>query len=81
MKSVVFYYGLGSRYSYLAFSQLERIESVHGVQFVLRPISSIELFDLRGRSPLPVPHFLVSTNQGTDNWMPKLGQQCMEFHL
>lgn len=51
MKRIDFYFGLGSRYSYLAFTQVERIEKTWGYHFVLHPISSIELFALRKASP------------------------------
>src|SRR5215213_4210963 len=37
--TVDFYLGLGSRYSYLAASQVERIEKTHGCRFVWKPIA------------------------------------------
>lgn len=49
--NVEFYFGLGSRYSYLAFTQIGRIEAETGCTFELLPISSIELMALRGASP------------------------------
>jgi 2-hydroxychromene-2-carboxylate isomerase len=51
MQRIDFYFGLGSRYSYLAFTQIERIERVYGCHFALHPISSVELFTLRQASP------------------------------
>jgi len=51
MSQIDVYFGLGSRYSYLAYTQLARIERAHGCRFELQPISSIELMQLRGRSP------------------------------
>jgi 2-hydroxychromene-2-carboxylate isomerase len=51
MRQIDAYIGLGSRYSYLAFTQLDRIERVHRCRFVLHPLSSVELMHLRGRSP------------------------------
>ena len=51
MQTIAFYYGLGSRYSYLAFTQIERIESEYGCRFDLHPISSIDLMQLCGPSP------------------------------
>lgn len=51
MRRIDFYFGLGSRYSYLAFTQVERIERAHACEFVLKPLSSVELMELRGRSP------------------------------
>ena len=51
MTCIDFYLGLGSRYSYLAFTQIDRIEKTWGCRFALHPISSIELFALRNVSP------------------------------
>jgi 2-hydroxychromene-2-carboxylate isomerase len=45
------YLGLGSRYSYLAFTQLGRIAAETGCRFELIPISSAELMALRPASP------------------------------
>jgi 2-hydroxychromene-2-carboxylate isomerase len=55
MRQIDAYIGLGSRYSYLAFTQFDRIERTHRCNFVLRPLSSIELMQLRGRSPFEGP--------------------------
>src|SRR5262245_16943573 len=55
MSQIDVYFGLGSRYSYLAYTQLERIERAHGCRFELQPISSIELMQMRGRSPFQGP--------------------------
>jgi 2-hydroxychromene-2-carboxylate isomerase len=49
--TVDFYLGLGSRYSYLAASQVERIEKTHGCRFVWKPIASGALMDRRGGNP------------------------------
>ena len=46
--TVDFYLGLGSRYSYLAASQVERIEKTHDCHFVWKPIASGALMDRRG---------------------------------
>jgi 2-hydroxychromene-2-carboxylate isomerase len=51
MVEVDAYLGLGSRYSYLAFTQLPRIAAETGCRFNLLPISSVELIALRGPSP------------------------------
>jgi 2-hydroxychromene-2-carboxylate isomerase len=51
MATVDFYLGLGSRYSYLAASQLDRIEAEHGCRFVWKPIASGALIDRRGDNP------------------------------
>ena len=49
--AVDFYLGLGSRYSYLAASQVDRIEKTHGCRFVWKPIASGALMARRGGNP------------------------------
>jgi 2-hydroxychromene-2-carboxylate isomerase len=49
--TVDFYLGLGSRYSYLAASQVDRIEKTYGSRFVWKPIASGALMDRRGGNP------------------------------
>ncbi|MFB2974911.1 hypothetical protein [Microseira sp. BLCC-F43] len=49
--SVYFYYGLGSRYSYLAASQLSRIEWETNCHFVWKPIFSGDLIRRWHRDP------------------------------
>ena len=49
--SIDFYFGLGSRYSYLASTQIERIEAQYGCGVVWKPISSAALMALRGSNP------------------------------
>ena len=51
MQEVEFFFGLGSRYSYLAFTQIARMESTYACTFNLQPIGSGELLKLRGASP------------------------------
>jgi len=51
MEEVEFFFGLGSRYSYLAFTQIARIEAAYSCTFDLQPIGSGELLNLRGASP------------------------------
>ncbi len=51
MRTVDFYLGLGSRYSYLAASQVERIEKTYGCRFIWKPIASGALMDRRGGNP------------------------------
>ena len=51
MTAVDFYLGLGSRYSYLAASQVDRLETEHGCRFVWKPIASGALMDRRGGNP------------------------------
>jgi 2-hydroxychromene-2-carboxylate isomerase len=49
--TVDFYYGLGSRYSYLAATQLDRIAAETGCRFAWHPLKSGALQELRGGSP------------------------------
>ena len=52
---VDFYLGLGSRYSYLAASQVDRIEARHGCRFLWKPVASGTLIDRRGANPFRLP--------------------------
>jgi 2-hydroxychromene-2-carboxylate isomerase len=54
-REIDFYLGLGSRYSYLAASQVDRIEKTHGCRFVWKPIASGALMDRRGGNPFREP--------------------------
>jgi 2-hydroxychromene-2-carboxylate isomerase len=49
--AVDFYLGLGSRYSYLAASQIDRLEAQYGCRFAWKPIASGALIDRRGDNP------------------------------
>ena len=49
--AVDFYYGLGSRYSYLASTQLDRIAAATGCRFEWHPLKSGALMELRGGHP------------------------------
>ncbi len=49
--AVDFYYGLGSRYAYLASTQLERITAETGCRFDWQPLKSGALMELRGGHP------------------------------
>jgi 2-hydroxychromene-2-carboxylate isomerase len=49
--TVDFYYGLGSRYSYLASTQIARIAAETGCRFDWHPVASGALQRLRGSSP------------------------------
>ena len=51
MREIDFYLGLGSRYSYLAASQVERIEKTYDCRFIWKPIASGALMDRRGSNP------------------------------
>ena len=55
MTTVDFYLGLGSRYSYLAASRIDRLEARHGCRFVWKPIASGALIDRRGANPFRLP--------------------------
>jgi 2-hydroxychromene-2-carboxylate isomerase len=48
---VDFFYGLGSRYSYLASTQIARLEAETGCRVRWRPLFSGDLFAARGRDP------------------------------
>jgi 2-hydroxychromene-2-carboxylate isomerase len=52
---VDFYLGLGSRYSYLAASQVDRLEAQYGCRFAWKPIASGTLIDRRGDNPFRRP--------------------------
>lgn len=51
MNKVDFYYGIGSRYSYLAASQIALIEADTSCSFEWHPVNSARLLTLRGMSP------------------------------
>ncbi|MEM7024290.1 MAG: DsbA family protein [Pseudomonadota bacterium] len=51
MAEVAFYYGLGSRYSYLASTQIGRLIADTGCTVRWRPIYSADLFAARGTDP------------------------------
>lgn len=50
-ETVHFYYSVGSRYSYLASTQVGKLERETGCKVVWRPLYSVDLYRLRGRSP------------------------------
>ena len=49
--AVDFFYGLGSRYSYLAATQIDRLRTETGCRVRWRPLFSGDLFAARGRDP------------------------------
>jgi 2-hydroxychromene-2-carboxylate isomerase len=49
--AVEFFYGLGSRYSYLAATRLHDLAAETGCRFAWRPLFSGDLFAARGRDP------------------------------
>jgi 2-hydroxychromene-2-carboxylate isomerase len=55
MKSIDFYYSIGSRYSYLAQSQVAALERDFGVALRWNPLRSAELMRAAGRTPFEGP--------------------------
>ena len=51
MREVQFFFSLGSRYSYLAATQVPKLAAETGARFVWRPLSSRELIPLAGSDP------------------------------
>jgi 2-hydroxychromene-2-carboxylate isomerase len=51
LTTVDFYLGLGSRYSYLAASQIDRLSSHYGCRFIWKPIASGTLIARRADNP------------------------------
>ena len=54
MDTIKFFYSIGSRYSYLASTQIGNIEKDVGCEFEWIPINSIRLIESRGKSPFEV---------------------------
>lgn len=50
-RTVHFYYSIGSRYSYLASTQIEKLERETGCEVIWRPLYSVDLYELRGHNP------------------------------
>jgi 2-hydroxychromene-2-carboxylate isomerase len=50
-RTVAFFYGLGSRYSYLASTRIEQLEADTGSRVRWRPLYSADLFSARGADP------------------------------
>src|SRR5215203_4305345 len=50
-KTVRFYYSIGSRYSYLASTQIGKLERETECRVVWHPLHSVDLYRLRGVSP------------------------------
>ncbi len=61
--TIDFYYGLGSRYSYLAASQISRIQSRFDCKFIWKPLLSGALIRLRPHNP-----FTDQPNSGQYDW-------------
>jgi len=60
---VEFYFGLGSRYSYLAASQLKALAAETGAAFDWLPLDSMQLIDARGDNP-----FRAERTSGQYDW-------------
>jgi 2-hydroxychromene-2-carboxylate isomerase len=50
-QKVHFYYSVGSRYSYLASTQLDALERQTGCEVLWHPLYSVDLYRLRGANP------------------------------
>ena len=50
-KEVHFYFSVGSRYSYLASTQMDALERETGCEVEWRPLYSVDLYRLRGANP------------------------------
>jgi 2-hydroxychromene-2-carboxylate isomerase len=61
--AVEFFYGIGSRYSYLASTQLDRLTAETGCRVRWRPLFSGDLFAARGRNP-----FAGEPSSGQYDW-------------
>ncbi|MDJ0697638.1 2-hydroxychromene-2-carboxylate isomerase [Mastigocoleus sp. MO_188.B34] len=51
MKTIDFYYSIGSRYSYLASSQIKSLEQDFDCQVVWHPVNSVKLIKQNGNNP------------------------------
>jgi len=54
VKTVDFYFGLSSRYSYLAHTQIDAIARRTGATFVWKPLFSPDMMNRRGQNPFAV---------------------------
>ncbi len=52
---VEFFFGIGSRYSYLASTQIDSLERETGCSVRWRPLYSVDLLKLRGKNPFEGP--------------------------
>jgi 2-hydroxychromene-2-carboxylate isomerase len=51
VRTVDFYFGIGSRYSYLAATQISRLAAETGARFIWKPVYSRELIERAGSDP------------------------------
>jgi 2-hydroxychromene-2-carboxylate isomerase len=85
LKSLDFYYGIGSRYSYLASTQIAELERDTGCRVQWRPINSHALFALRGRnpfsqSPISPQYEWPYRQQDAERWAALYGVPFQEPH-
>ena len=66
-KTIEFFYGIGSRYSYLASSQMERLERDTGATVRWRPLYSSLLMERRGMDPFRGPPASGQAAYGTQD--------------
>jgi hypothetical protein len=78
-KTVRFYYSVGSRYSYLASTQVEKLERERGCQVLWRPLYSVDLYELRGVSPFEGNQSRASTIGTTVATTPNAGLSTTAF--
>jgi 2-hydroxychromene-2-carboxylate isomerase len=76
-KTVDFYYGIGSRYSYLAATQVARLEADTGATVRWRPVWSTELMRRLGRDPFKGP---ASSGQYEDAYRTADVSRWAEFY-
>ena len=62
--AVDFYFGVGSRYSYLAATQLRSLEAETGARFNWLAVDSTRLIATRGDNPFAAPDGAGQYNQG-----------------
>ena len=63
MEIIDFYYSIGSRYSYLAFTQIEKLEQEAECSIQLNPVNSLAILSKREGNP-----FDVSVSSGQYDW-------------
>lgn len=51
MKTIDFYYSIGSRYSYLASTQIQTLEKEFNCQILWHPVNSMRMIGKGGKSP------------------------------
>jgi 2-hydroxychromene-2-carboxylate isomerase len=82
---VDFYFGIGSRYSYLASTQLAAFETETGARFNWIVVDSAKLFEARGQNPFAVPNGVgqydwAYRRQDAEAWAEFYGVPFLEPH-